>query len=77
MLDTSVLQSKTARTLIEILKEAGTITRNQTEKEREINKKIAMAVKDHRIANKKVRKMRPQSHTLMPSTFEGRYKVNL
>ena len=36
-----------------------------------------MAVKDHRIANKKVRKMRPQSHTLMPSTFEGRYKVNL
>ena len=77
MLDTTILQSKTAGKLIEILKEAGTITRNQSSREREINKKIAIAVKDHRIASKKIKKMRPESHTLMPSTFEGSYKVNL
>ncbi len=76
-LDDSILQSKTATNLIEILKEARTITKSHTNACRVINNKIEECVKSHNKAVNMKRVGKKQEHVKGKSTFLGAYKVNL
>ena len=76
-LDDSILQSKTATTLIEVLKEARKITKSHTSSCKAINKRIEDCVKAHTRASKMVRVGKKQEHVSGRSTFLGAYKVNI
>ena len=76
-LDDSVLQSKTATTLIEVLKDARTITKSGSNSCKAINTKIEECVKAHDRAVKMTRVGKKQEHVTGKSTFLGAYKVNL
>ncbi len=76
-LDTSVLQTKTCKTLIGVLKQARTITKNGTKECKEINRQIELCVNAHHKALRKIKPKDPGVEVLQPSTFNGRYKVNL
>ena len=76
-LDDSILQSKTATTLIEILKEARTITKEHTNACRNINEKIEHCVQRHDKAINMPRVGKKQEHVNGKSTFLGTYRVNM
>tara|TARA_R100000458_G_scaffold19154_1_gene16751 strand:- start:360 stop:596 length:237 start_codon:yes stop_codon:yes gene_type:complete len=76
-LDDSVLQSKTATTLINVLKDARTITRSNSNACKAINKRIEECVKAHSRAAKMVRVGKKQQHVNGKSTFLGAYKVHI
>jgi len=79
-LDESILQTKTAVILIEILKEARTITKNNTNAAKAINEKIEYCVDRHTKAMNKVkerRKVNNLSEIVSDNNFLGTYKVNL
>jgi len=76
-LDDSILQTKTVTTLIEVLKEARTITKNGSNACKAINNKIEECVQNHDRAVKLTRVGKKQEHVIGKSTFLGAYKVNL
>tara|TARA_B100000686_G_C15781738_1_gene475354 strand:- start:129 stop:365 length:237 start_codon:yes stop_codon:yes gene_type:complete len=76
-LDDSILQSKTATTLIEVLKEARTITKSNTNACKNINEKIEHCVKAHDKAINIVRCGKRPDYINGKSSFHGIYKVNL
>ena len=76
-LDDSILQSKTATILIEVLKEARTITKSHSNSCKDINNKIEECVKAHTRASKMVRARKRKEHINGRSTFLGAYKVNI
>ena len=76
-LDDSILQSKTASTLIDVLKEARTITKSNSNYCKHNNDKIEECVKAHSKAAKMVRVGKKQAHVNGKSTFLGAYKVNI
>ena len=76
-LDDSMLQSKTVKTLISVLKEARTITKNHSNACKNINEKIEYCVKMHDKAINKVKVGKPKDNFILKSTFNTRYKVNL
>jgi len=79
-LDESILQTKTAVILIEVLKEARTITKNNTNAAKAINEKIEYCVGTHTKAMKEVekrRRTRDLSDVISDNNFLETYKVNL
>ena len=76
-LDDSILQSKTANTIINILKEARTITKTGNNSCKAINEKIEYCVEMHDKAINKVKAGKQKETFIQKSTFNGRYRVNL
>ena len=76
-LDDSILQSKTANTLINILKEARTITKTSNNSCKAINEKIEYCVEMHDKVINKVKAGKQKETFIQKSTFNGRYRVNL
>ena len=76
-LDESILQSKTASTLIEVLKEARTNTKSSTNACKNINEKIEHCVKAHDRAINIVRCGKKPDYVKGNSSFLKTYKVNL
>jgi hypothetical protein len=74
-LDDSILQTKTATNLVEIIKEALTITKVHTRFAKDVNRKMEDAVKFHNRAIKKLRRKEIDVTKVKPRT--GIYHVNL
>ena len=75
-LDDSVMQCKTVCTIIEVLKEARTITKNNTKQAKDINEKIEFIVSKHPKAMDAVRAGK-KPDVKRPSHSLGIYRVNL
>ena len=75
-LDTSIMQAKTVCTIIEVLKEARTITKNNTRQAKDINEKIEFIVSKHTKAMDAVRAGK-KPDIKRPSHSLGIYRVNL
>jgi ribosomal protein L7/L12 len=75
-LDDSVMQCKTVCTIIEVLKEARTITKNNTRQAKDINEKIEFIVSKHTKAMDAVRAGK-KPDIKRPSHSLGIYRVNL
>jgi len=77
-LDDSILQSKTVTTLIEVLKEARTITKEHTNACRNINEKIEHCVQRHDKAISMPKIMsEKEKHINRKNTFLKTYRVNI
>jgi len=75
-LDTSIMQAKTVCTIIEVLKEARTITKSNTNASKNINDKIEYIVDVHTKAINAT-KAGKKSALKQQSSFLRTYKVNL
>ena len=75
-LDDSVMQCKTVCTIIEVLKEARTITKNNTRQAKDINEKIEFIVSKHTKAMDAVRAGKKPDIKRPPHSL-GIYRVNL
>ena len=74
-LDDNILQTKTATSLIELIKEALTITKVHTRFAKDVNKKMEIAVITHNRAIKKLKRKEIDVTEVKPRT--GIYHVNL
>jgi phage-related minor tail protein len=75
-LDSNILQTKTAETIIDLLKKAREITKDNTNYAKGINKDIDFIIKCHKTAKAQARRGR-RPVVVSGNHFTGSYKVNL
>jgi len=75
-LDSSILQTKTATTLIELLTRAREVTKDNTRNAKVVNKDIDFVLDCYKRVFDTAKKKR-KTHVLSDNNFTGIYKVNL